>query len=193
MKLEGVILAAGLSSRAGTHKMMLDIGGKTVIERCVESMADSCDRIVVVGGYKIENIRALLEKYNKVDLVYNKSYMDGMFSSVKTGLEHISGDRFFLTPGDYPLIKKETYREIADEEGDIVIPRYEGAKGHPILIDSRFIDEIVSSDDYSSLRDFIGKVGFKAVDTNDRGILMDVDTIDDYEAILKATNDGCFL
>jgi molybdenum cofactor cytidylyltransferase len=36
--------------------MTLQIGGKTVIERCIEGMYDICSKVVVVGGYKIKNL-----------------------------------------------------------------------------------------------------------------------------------------
>lgn len=190
MKIDGIIVAAGLSTRAGTHKMVLDVDGKTVIERCIESMISDCERVIVVGGYMVENIRDIVEKYSKVKLVYNGNYRDGMFSSVKEGLSHIEGDRFFLTPGDYPLIRRDTYREMKAECGDIVIPKFEGRKGHPILIDSRFIEDIIWNFEYKSLRDFVSRVGFKTVDVDDKGILLDIDTMEDYNAILKTAING---
>ena len=62
-KIDGIILAAGLSRRAGTYKMTLRINGKPLLERCIENMYDICSKIIVVGGYKIEDIRSIVDKY----------------------------------------------------------------------------------------------------------------------------------
>ena len=97
MNIEAVVLAAGYSSRAGTFKLNLDIAGKTVIERCVEGMVDICSRIVVVGGYQIDMIVEVLQKYPKLEVVLNSRYAEGMFTSVKEGMRHVQGDRFFFT------------------------------------------------------------------------------------------------
>ena len=80
IKIEGVILAAGFSSRAGTFKMELPFGEKTLIERAIDGMIDTCSRIIVVGGHKIERIREITKKYPTVQVVFNRHYEKGMFS-----------------------------------------------------------------------------------------------------------------
>lgn len=59
-------MAAGLSSRMGKNKLIMNIEGKTIIERCILGMYEVCERIIVVGGYKIEDIRPILTPYKKV-------------------------------------------------------------------------------------------------------------------------------
>ena len=53
--IEGVILAAGSSSRAGTFKPALRIGGRSMIVRCIEGMGEVCGRIIVVRGMNSTN------------------------------------------------------------------------------------------------------------------------------------------
>ncbi len=185
--VEGLILAAGFSKRANTYKLTLIINGKTMLESCIESMYDACSRIVVVGGYKAEKILSIVKKYKKAELIINENYKDGMYSSVKAGLMHIKGDRFFLIPGDYPLIKKEVYNILMDSEDEITIPTYKGKRGHPVLISSIFINEICKNSKYPNLREFINDKGFSTTEVEDKGILMDVDTMEDYEFICKYT------
>lgn len=160
--------------------MTLSIGGKTLIENCIEGMYNVCSRIIVVGGYKFENILPIIDKYPKTELVLNENYRDGMYSSVKKGLEYIKGERFFLTPGDYPAIHADVYKTMLDREGEIVIPIYKGEKGHPVLMKSHLAKEICQNSTYLSLREFIGAKGFETVEVKDKGILMDVDTMEDY-------------
>lgn len=185
MSREGVILAAGLSSRAKAFKMLLPLKGKTVIENTIDNMLQFSERIIVVGGYKIELLQPIIEKYKNVELVFNENYEEGMFSSVKCGLKAVREDEFFFTPGDYPLISKEVYSKIISVKGDIIIPTYEGKKGHPILIKSKFIKEILEEGRYETLRDFINSKSPNFIEVNHKEILMDIDTIEDYEEVLK--------
>ncbi len=185
MKIEGIILAAGLSTRAGTNKLILEIDHVPVIERCLLSMYDYCSRIIVVGGHKIDDIYPITKKYPKIDLAYNQDYLSAMFGSVKTGLRFLEGDRFFLTPGDYPMINKTTYKEMLGIDDDIVVPMHKGKKGHPVLIKTSLADEIINDSSISSLRDYIERKGSTTLNVIDPGILTDIDTIENYKGVLK--------
>jgi molybdenum cofactor cytidylyltransferase len=185
MNVEGVVLAAGYSSRAGAFKPELDLGGKTVIERCVDGLAGVCSRIVVVGGYQIEKIRAILKDYPQVEVVYNRDYAAGMFSSVKAGALQVRGERFFITPGDYPLINPAVCQKLLAVDHAIVIPAFGGRKGHPVLMAGSLAQELRRAADADNLRDFIRRKGFQILEVEDEGILMDLDTPEDYQRILE--------
>ncbi len=184
-EIEAVIVAAGFSSRAGAFKMELDLDGKTVIERCVEAMSPFCSRIIVVGGYKIEKLETILKKYPQVEIVLNRRFAEGMFTSVKEGVRQVRGEKFFFSPGDYPLISGEVCRKLLTEKGEILIPIFQGHKGHPVLFSAGMAEELLEAPDSSNLRDFIRRKGYQTVVVEDEGILMDLDTPDDYEQILK--------
>lgn len=183
MNIQGIVLAAGLSSRMKKYKMSLMIGNKTVIERCIESMYDVCSRIIVVGGYNYDLISEILKPYRKVKVILNSNYMEGMFSSVKTGLKQVTSERFLLIPGDYAVINKSTYAQIIQSESEIVSPTYSGENGHPILIDSTYIDDILYNKSYESLRNFIELHKVTSVAVEDQGILMDIDNLEDYNRV----------
>ncbi|WP_234123967.1 nucleotidyltransferase family protein [Clostridium hydrogenum] len=183
MSIDGVILAAGLSSRMGNYKMTLELRQKTIIENCIEAIYDYCSNIIVVGGYNYNMICEVLKPYRKITTVLNENYKDGMFSSIKTGLKNVRGNRFFITPGDYPLIKKDTCEKMIKCKADIVIPVYDGEKGHPVLINSNLINDVLENDKYESMKDFINSHNFKTVPVKDKGILMDADTPEDYAQI----------
>ena len=183
--VDGVVLAAGLSSRAGRFKMELNLGDKTLIEHSIAGMYAVVDRVIVVGGHKIERIREILQEYSKVEIVYNEHYRQGMFSSVQEGLRHVSGECFFLQPGDLPLISEEIYRRMLEASGDVIIPTYKGRKGHPALMRSRLIDAILHQPDTSTLRDYIGRVGYAQVEVDDEGIVLDVDDLEDYHIMKR--------
>ncbi len=70
--------------------------------------------------------------------------------------------------------------------GDIVIPTYKNIKGHPVLIKRRIINNILSGG-YDSLREFINENGFSTLCIEDEGVLLDIDTDQDYIDILNRT------
>lgn len=92
-----------------------------------------------------------------------------MFSSVKKGLSYVVGNRVFLIPGDYPAIYEGVYNKMLGVHEDIVIPVYDGNRSHPLLLNDELIDE----------------KGFTSIDVECAGILMDIDTMEDYENIIK--------
>ena len=141
MNVDGVILAAGYSSRAKTFKMELEVNKKAILQRCIESLYDECNKIIVVSGYKHEKIEKLVQNYSKVQIVYNEEFHKGMFGSVKKGLQNVTAERFLLTPGDYPLISKDIVKKLLKEENEIVIPSFNKRGGHPILLSRNLIKE----------------------------------------------------
>ena len=184
VNVEGIILAAGFSSRAGRNKLLLNVGGKSIIERCILSMYDVCTKIIVVGGHRIEDICPLVTGYSKVELIFNSDFGNGMFSSAKKGLSEVTGERFFITPGDYPMISKNTCRNMLEIDEDIVRPVFNGRSGHPVLMRSCLIDEILSDNTLKSMRDFIKSKPYYDLHVEDEGILLDVDDMNDYFKIL---------
>jgi len=186
--VEGVVLAAGSSSRAGCFKMELPLGDKTLIERSLEGMYDVCTRIIVVGGYRIERVRELLSHYATVEVVENRSWQEGMFSSVKIGVQHVASERFFLLPADIPLVPASVFRSLLAERGEVIIPTYHGRRGHPVLLDPSITKEIRAEPDDSCLRDVLRRHKVTTLPVENEEILLDVDSLADYSTAMEIVN-----
>jgi molybdenum cofactor cytidylyltransferase len=182
---EGVVLAAGLSTRSGPYKMTLPLGDKTVIAHSIEGMYSIVDRIWVVVGWNAAQVREALSAYDRVEIVLNERFREGMFSSVKAGIARVRAPRFFLLPGDTPLVGPAVYQRLLAVRGDIVIPTFRGRSGHPVLMRSQLIPEILAQPERATLRDFIETQSKITVEIDDEGILLDLDTPEDY-AMLRA-------
>ena len=187
--VEGIVLAAGLSSRTGRYKMALRLGEKAVIQHSVESMYEMVRRVLVVVGWKAERIRELLADYANVEIVMNEDFRSGMFSSIQAGIARVQASSFFLLPGDHPLVDADVYREMLTVSGDIVIPTFGGRRGHPVLMASHLIPEILDQPSGSTLRDFIRRKGCTTVAVEDEGILLDIDTLSDYDVLQAKFSD----
>lgn len=161
------------------HKIM----GKAVIEYVIQNLFDICNRITVVSGFHAEKLDSLRSNYSKLQIVYNGHYDNGMFSSVREGLKQTNAKKLFILPGDQPAIRPETFRIMIEHpDVNILLPRYQGKTGHPVLISSHARTQLLAGR-FQTLSNFITEYGFESVDTNDAGILMDIDYPDDYDKI----------
>ena len=89
-------------------------------------------------------------------------------------------DDFFITPGDYPLIMKSTYEKILNAKGILRVPTFNNRRGHPLFISKELIGDLLCESDDSNLKEFRNKYVITNVETNDSGILKDIDTVNDY-------------
>lgn len=195
MKLNGIITAAGLSSRmgAGNFKPMMPLQGKTVIQCSVDSMIRAgVSEIVVVVGHRREEIEYALSGEKKVSCVWNEEYASSdMLCSIKKGLRVLEPcDAFYILPGDMPMIRKETYLALKDKMqqtgAEMVFPLYQGKKKHPPLICSSMIAKILEYDGLDGLRGLwrqCVKEHAEYIEITDEGCLIDIDTMTDYNRL----------
>lgn len=186
-RFAAVILGAGESSRMGRNKLALPLGNQTVLECTIGNFqVDPVDEIVVVTGKIPHSIKDISPR---IRLVNNPDCDRGMGSSVKAGLRSLVSvpAAVFISPADIPLIKKETIDKMigAFAEKSIVIPTFQNRKGHPVLLDASYIPACLAEEKEKVLYEVIkknqGAVIYLPVE--DKGILLDMDTMEDYEAM----------
>ncbi|MFH1821333.1 MAG: nucleotidyltransferase family protein [Methanobacteriota archaeon] len=184
-----VILGAGESRRMGTQKLLLDINGKLMIERVIESFREIADEIVVVLGHKPEVLVPVLDKLS-VKWTVNLNYLNGMVTSFKEGLKKVEGsDAVFMALGDQPIVKRDfLYEAIESWKGGakIVCPIVNGKKGHPVLFDHSLFKEILALGKDQYVRDVIHghKDDLHLIDSGDWAIT-DLDTPESLAAFKK--------
>jgi molybdenum cofactor cytidylyltransferase len=106
-----------------------------------------------------------------------------MFTSVKAGLSHVRGERCFDVPVDIPLVPKHVYESLLSLDADIVVPMFKGRNGHPVSCSGSIIPRILQEPDESSFSTVLRAIGFRTVPVDAEEILIDVDTLEDYERI----------
>ncbi|MEL4105224.1 DVU_1551 family NTP transferase [Oscillospiraceae bacterium WX1] len=195
MKIGLVILAAGYSERMGALKALLPIGGENAVLRAVAlGRHEKIHCITVVTGYRREVVEAEVLKRNAKNVrhIYNAKFEDGMFSSVKAGIHSLPSDLngFFLLPVDTCAVTEKTIGKlitafILGNGESIVYPAFEGHRGHPPLIPYAFAADIKGYSGDGGLRDCLAQFPAEEVDTDDRGVLLDMDTPEEYAALLR--------
>ena len=196
--LAAVVLAAGYSRRMGAFKPLLPFGSTTVIERLIATVREAgVENIRVVVGWQADRLIPVLER-SRVQWVMNERYGEGMYSSVQAGVQNLPTgvSAFFLLPGDMPLVQGATLiRLIADwdaKPGGIRYPCHEGMHGHPPLIAGAYVPEILREIPSSGLRELLARHAEDArdIEVADPGILVDLDTPDDYQEYLRGDPSG---
>lgn len=191
--MDAIILAAGYSSRARDFKMDLKLGATTVLEETVSKFAGICQRVIIVGGYQWDRVKEaamrMQEKYPmEITTILNENFNKGMFSSIQRGCMEVTTSSFFITPGDCPVVCKETIQCIAREIGNVVIPSYQYKGGHPIKLTAEVRKQILTAKSDSNLRGILQTHERHYVNVEDPGILMDLDTPEDYKNIVNYYN-----
>lgn len=194
IKLNGrvcaVISAAGLSSRMGDYKPLLSFGGTTVAARCVETLRKAgVDEIIVVTGYRGAELRAALCGPG-VRFVENPDYRTTqMFDSLRIGLAALPEDctRVVIQPVDMPAILPETVTALLRTDGAAVRPACGGKSGHPLVLDTALVPQILAYDGAGGLRGALNTldIAVTEVPTEDAGTRLDADTKEDYANLLK--------
>jgi molybdenum cofactor cytidylyltransferase len=181
--VEGIVLAAGRSSRAGVFKMEVPLAGKPLLHWSLETLAAVCERVIVVAGFAPERIRRLVEGRPGVEVTVNEKFAAGMLTSIQAGIRLIRAPRFFLLPGDMPLVHERVYRRLLADPAAIVVPLCRGRRGHPVLLSGRLVPRLLEETPDSSLGRFIGRHGFATVEVDDPGILADLDDPEDINKV----------
>ena len=202
---DGLITAAGRSSRMGDFKPLMELGGRPAILRILDRFSEAGVRhTVVVTGRQAEDLKAAVRREwdeSRVSFVHNEGYeTNQMFDSVKMGLSALwaraeetgsAPDGLFFTPVDVPAfsgITMELEKQACREESVLAAkPVCGGREGHPLLIDCSAVPRILAHDGTMGLKGALKGLGDAvcSVDTPDKGSVMDTDTPEDFLRVMK--------
>ena len=192
-----IIVAAGYSFRMKRFKPLLSLGGCTVLEQAVHSFQNAgISDIRVVVGHRANELFPVLERLG-VQAILNPNFSEGMFSSVAAGVKSLEKETigFFLLPVDNPMINRDTIEKLQEaffsSKCGIVYPTHQGMRGHPPLIAHRYVNKVLNWDQPGGMRALLEQYehDVKEVEVVDRGIMLDMDTPEDYQQMLKYCGD----
>lgn len=185
-KLCAIVLAAGLSTRMGTDKLLLDYHGCPMAEHILKNISANIawfGQVLVVG--RRAETQALAQRYG-FTYIHNPEPERGMGRSLALGVlaaEDCGGFLFALS--DMPDLKGGTLHTLcehfAKDPARIAVPVYGGRRGNPVLFPTRLRTELVALDGDRGGRDILRREqqALARVQVYDPGILRDIDTKDD--------------
>ena len=165
----------------GQPKALLPIAGQTFLGRLIALYSTCCEPVVVVLGHQAMEIRAGVPA--EAQWVVNPQPERGQFSSLQCGLRALpAGVDCLFQPIDYPAVMASTVEMLAGTRGELVIPRFDGRRGHPVRISPAIVEELLRLPAEGQARDVIRAHYAEAVfvDVADAGVVTDIDTPEDF-------------
>lgn len=175
----------------GRPKAFLPFRGGTFLSRIVDTLAPYCSPVIAVFGFDAERLMAFAP--GGVLAVENPDYERGMLTSLQAGLRAVpaDSDAVMFTLVDHPAIAASTVnalisRALNQSDASIVIPRFAGKRGHPVLIRGSIMAEFLNEPITSKVRDVIDRHVAEIVylDVDDPGISDDIDDPALYQSLL---------
>jgi molybdenum cofactor cytidylyltransferase len=191
-----ILLAAGESSRMGTSKQMLEIDGKTLLERTMLALDPlQCIQRIAVLGANAQKHQPVVENHQGWQTVVNQSWQKGVGSSIKAGLRrvieiHPATDAVLILVCDQPELTCAHLQAIVDQYLNsgcsIVASSYDKTEGVPALFDSRRFEALFAIGDSHGAKQIIEayqppqKIAIRFPEG-----AIDLDTPDDYRKYIE--------
>jgi molybdenum cofactor cytidylyltransferase len=189
-----IILAAGRSSRMGSHKLLLPYKGRPIVNWVLgAACASRVDPVIIVLGHEAEQVDAALRAERWFLAIHNPWYVNGMSTSLKIGLaatpKHVDGAIILL--GDQPLITPEIINAIIAESARapdaIIAASYQGRRGNPVLFPRQYFVELDAITGDEGGRAVLARhpEQVRLVEIDDTLAGFDVDTPEEYQVLLS--------
>ena len=173
MRVAGILLGGGKSTRFGSDKLAAQLGGRRLLDiACDHFLEAGLDPVVFVGRLTPQNPRVLVAEPGPA-----------MIDTLRSGLRSIPTGRFAFAPADMPALRPELIRELLAAweaaKTPFLIPNFRGRRGHPAFAaDPQVFFDLGDAREVWQAVD--GSICNYAVETAD--ILFDVDTPEDLAA-----------
>jgi molybdenum cofactor cytidylyltransferase len=192
LKIGGILLAAGGSTRLGQPKQFLEFEGKTLLRRAAEAMCSSvCDPVVAVVGAEKERAEAELADL-RIRVCFNQDWRSGMSSSIKVGLEELllidrNIDAAVITLCDQPFVDAQTINQLAqtfaETRKEVVAAKYGGVVGVPALFSPAMFDALFKLEGDKGARDLIRDRNASIATIEIKEAAIDIDTPEDMDVL----------
>ena len=144
----GVILAAGMAKRLRPltdtkPKCLLEVGGKTLLQRTVDAMASAgISEFLVVTGYRASMIRDFLGSYGKnprISYIDNPDYVhNNNIFSLWLAMQELHGQEVLLMDSDILCDPAAVLRIASEKEAALAVNRHElGEEEMKVVVDDQ--------------------------------------------------------
>lgn len=196
--IAGLLLAAGMSSRMGRAKQLLDWQGKALVRHVAEqAVASQLQSLTVVVGYEAHAVQEALHGL-PLSVVENAAYAVGQATSLHMGLAALdNADAVVVLLCDQPLITAALIDRVVlrwtqhtqNESAPIaLVPRYNGQRGNPVVLSHALFAELSALTGDEGARRVLQRYSARVdwFDLDDPAVVADIDTVEEYERLRSA-------
>ena len=182
-----VVLAAGAGRRFGGDKMLADVNGQPMIRQVASAYTELCGQATIVISDD-ERLRQAVEGL-PVDVVVNAEAAEGIASSIRAAVRHSRHHpSLMIALGDEPRVDRALVMRVMqlwhDTRPPVVVPRYSGEPGHPVLFDEATYDDLLTLKGDRGAKGLIERYGSKVLSVEVPGSRpLDIDTTKDLEKL----------
>lgn len=135
-----IILAAGIGSRAGRNKLMIEVDEKPMFLKSITAAVKSkASPVFVITGHNSAELEEFMEDID-VNIIYNPAYRSGVRTSITLGLKSVPSfcEGALILPADMPNITAEFINKLLKsfkkgKEKQVCMVSYNGVKHNPII------------------------------------------------------------
>jgi molybdenum cofactor cytidylyltransferase len=183
-----VVLAAGPGRRFGgtEHKLQQPLGGSSVLGATLRHAVESRLPVLVVTTERLAPLAADVLAARDLLVLADADTRRGIGHSIAAGVaERASAHGWLVLPGDMPLVKPATLRAVAAAlaEHPVACAQYRGRRGYPVGFAAELYSELVMLSGDDGARRLIARYPAHGEEVDDPGVLVDVDTVADLEAL----------
>ena len=186
-----VVLSAGESSRMGRPKALLPIDGQTFIERIVAALKQAkVGKIIVILRHNARELQSKIS-HLPVEILINTDYKLGQLSSLQLAVRNLQPDLdcdgmlVHLVDHPYlaPALVEEMIRRFYETKKRIIVPKFHGKRGHPVIFSNALFDEILSAPMEEGAKAVVNahRAETLEIETEEEGIAVDIDTPELYQ------------
>jgi molybdenum cofactor cytidylyltransferase len=191
--ISALLLAAGMGERMGGAKQLLSLGEQRMVEASLHNLlASRVDEIVVVLGFAADEIRPFVQGKERVRVTVNPRFREGMSTSIHEGVQGVDSRArgILIALADQPFIPPEVIDQLIERfatgEKGIVLPVYEGKRGHPVILRREAYEpELLALQGDVGAREIVQNhpEDVLEVEVASPGVVVDIDEPEDYQRV----------